>query len=136
MFIGKRQAVVSATDHSTESLKEMAERCVAMARIAPEDPWWASGEISARKGTTTDLDLFDRHEPSIEKIKDTALEAEDAARSVAGISNSEGADVGWSRSNISLATTTGFSQTYTVTSQSFSASVLPVRAPKWKETMI
>ena len=124
VFIGKRQAVVSATDHSTESLKEMAERCVAMARIAPEDPWCGLAERSQLEKAPPDLDLFDRHEPSIEKIKDTALEAEDAARSVAGISNSEGADVGWSRSNISLATTTGFSQTYAVTSQSFSASVL------------
>ncbi|MEC8622752.1 MAG: TldD/PmbA family protein [Pseudomonadota bacterium] len=124
VFIGKRQAVVSSTDHSEESLKEMAERCVAMARTAPEDPWCGLAERSQLETAPPDLDLFDRHEPSIEKIKNTALEAEDAARSVAGIRNSEGADVGWSRSNISLATTTGFSQTYTVTSQSFSASVL------------
>ena len=124
VLIGKRQAVVSSTDHSEESLKEMAERCVAMARTAPEDPYCGLAERSQLEKAPPDLDLFDHHEPSIEKIKNTALEAEDAARSVAGISNSEGADVGWSRSNISLATTTGFSQTYTVTSQSFSASVL------------
>ncbi len=124
VLIGKRQAVVSSTDHSEESLKAMAERCVAMARNAPEDPWCGLAERSQLEKAPPDLDLFDRHEPSTEKIKDTALEAEDAARSVAGISNSEGADVGWSRSTISLATTTGFSETYTVTSQSFSASVL------------
>ena len=52
---------MSATDHSTESLKEMAERCVAMARLHPRPVVWASGEISARKAPP-DLDLFDRQE--------------------------------------------------------------------------
>ena len=39
VFIGKKQAIVSSTDHSRESLDEIVERAVAMAKVAPEDPW-------------------------------------------------------------------------------------------------
>ena len=38
VLIGKRQACVSASDTSAATIDEMAERAVAMARIAPEDP--------------------------------------------------------------------------------------------------
>ena len=38
VLIGKRQACVSASDTSDRTIAEMAERAVAMARLAPEDP--------------------------------------------------------------------------------------------------
>ncbi len=39
VLIGKRQASVSTTDFTDDSLKQTAERCVAMAKAAPEDPF-------------------------------------------------------------------------------------------------
>ena len=39
VLLGKRVAVVSASDEKDETLTAMAERAVAMAREAPEDPW-------------------------------------------------------------------------------------------------
>src|SRR6056297_2251897 len=38
VLIGKRQACVSASDTSPDTIATMAERAVAMARLAPEDP--------------------------------------------------------------------------------------------------
>ncbi|MGB4827975.1 MAG: DNA gyrase modulator, partial [Paracoccaceae bacterium] len=38
VLIGRRQACVSASDTSSATLKALAERAVAMAREAPEDP--------------------------------------------------------------------------------------------------
>ena len=39
VLIGKRQACVSASDISHDMMGEVADRAVAMARIAPEDPF-------------------------------------------------------------------------------------------------
>ena len=38
-LVGQRQANVSGSDLSDEGLKALAERCVAMAKAAPEDPY-------------------------------------------------------------------------------------------------
>src|SRR5262249_36605028 len=39
VFIGQRQAVVSGSDISREGRAKLVERVVAMARLAPEDPY-------------------------------------------------------------------------------------------------
>jgi PmbA protein len=38
VLIGRRQACVSASDTRETTIRDMAERAVAMARLAPEDP--------------------------------------------------------------------------------------------------
>src|SRR6478672_4866098 len=38
VFVGKRQAVVSTNDVGGSGAAELAERAVAMARVAPDDP--------------------------------------------------------------------------------------------------
>jgi PmbA protein len=38
VLVGRRQACVSASDTRSETLREMAERAVGMATLAPEDP--------------------------------------------------------------------------------------------------
>ena len=39
VLIGKKQACVSASDPALDVIAELAERAVAMANAAPEDPW-------------------------------------------------------------------------------------------------
>src|SRR5690606_27203633 len=39
VFVGRRQAVVSASDLSPATQHRLVERAVAMARLAPEDPY-------------------------------------------------------------------------------------------------
>ena len=39
VLIGKQQAMVSSTDFDPSTLNEVVERCVAMAKAAPEDPY-------------------------------------------------------------------------------------------------
>ncbi len=124
VFIGRRQAIVSSTDLTDRALAEMVERAVAMAKVAPEDPYAGiadPGQIATKVPT---LDIFDPTEPQTEKLIEMANAAEDAARAVPGVTNSEGAEVGWSRAVISLAATNGFAQSYSVSSNSLSASVL------------
>uniref|UniRef100_UPI0023508A4B PmbA/TldA family metallopeptidase n=1 Tax=Candidatus Halocynthiibacter alkanivorans TaxID=2267619 RepID=UPI0023508A4B len=46
VLIGQRQACVSASDTRAETMTDMAERAVAMARLAPEDPYIGLADAS------------------------------------------------------------------------------------------
>jgi PmbA protein len=125
VFVGRRSASVSTSDLSAEAAAELVARAVAMAREAPEDPY--SGLAPAERlmhGAPPHLDLDDGGEVSPEALRALALEAEEAARGVAGVTNSEGAGASGSRSVWALATSTGFAGAYATTGYGVSASVL------------
>jgi PmbA protein len=124
VFVGKRQAIVSSTDHSPEALDQLVERAVAMARIAPEDPTCGIAEPGDLATSAPDLDICDPGEPPAERLIEITRQAEDAARAVEGVTNSEGAEAGWSSAVIALAATNGFARSYATSSHSLSASVL------------
>ena len=124
VFIGKRQAMVSSTDHGKQALAEVVERAVAMAKAAPEDPYAGLAEPGQLATEAPELDLCDPVEPATEALIDIARRAEDAARAVPGVTNSEGAEAGWGRSTIALAATNGFARSYDGSSSSISAAVL------------
>ena len=125
VFVGRRSASIHATDLSDDALAELAERAVAMAQAAPEDPYagLAPEEMLAR-GPFPQLDLEDASEPSPQQLRAMAEETEDAARAVAGVTNSEGGSAGFGRTVVALATSHGFSGGYSATSHSLSASVI------------
>ena len=124
VFIGKKQAIVSSTDHSGGSLNGIVERAIAMAKAAPEDPWCGIAEPEQIVRDFPEMESYDPVEPETQHLIEMASEAEDAARSVKGVTNSEGAEAGYSKAQIGIAATNGFSQQYSVTSQSLSVSVL------------
>ncbi len=124
VFIGKRTAVVSSTDISPKALDELAERATVMARAAPEDPYCGLADAADLTTAIPDLDICDGHEPSTATLEARAIAAEDAARAVAGVTNSEGADAGWSHTAISLATSEGFAERYQRSRHSISVAVL------------
>ena len=70
------------------------------------------------------LDLVDAAEPDAETLMAHALEAEDAARAVAGVTNSEGAGAGWRRREVTLVTSDGFAGVSESGSHSVSAAAL------------
>src|SRR5579871_1576201 len=76
VFIGKRQAVVSGSDVSADARAKLVERVVAMARLAPEDPYagLAPAERLAR-GPYPQLDLLDPAAPDAEALEARALAA-------------------------------------------------------------
>lgn len=125
VFCGRRSASVSTTDLTPAALDALAERAVAMAREAPEDEW--AGLAPADRllhGDVPALDLDDGGIGDPVTLKSAALAAEDAARAVPGVTNSEGGSGSASRSVWALATSHGFAGAYAVTSHSISASVL------------
>ena len=124
-FLGQRSASVSSSDLSDEALSALIDRAAAMAREAPEDRFAGPAPAAMlMKGETPDLDSDDGGDLSAADLKGRALETEEAARAVAGITNSEGASMGAGRGVIALATSTGFCRGYTTSHYSGSASVI------------
>jgi len=124
VLIGQRQAIVSSTDQAPKALAALVERAVAMARVVPEDPYIGLADPKLLAHDLPDLDLLDPTEPTPAALIERAKAAEDAARAVKGVTNSEGAEAGWSRRLIALATSGGFTGAYAASSHSVAASVI------------
>lgn len=125
VFVGQRSASIGSSDLSDAALDELAARAVAMARAAPEDRFagLAPAEL-LRRGALPDLALEDPAELAPEVLRLRCEETEDAARSVAGVTNSEGASASTARRVFALVTSHGFAGAYAGTSHSLSASVI------------
>ena len=124
-FVGSRSASIGSSDMSDSALDELAARAVAMARLAPEDPYagLAPQELLS-KGPFPALDLEDPAEPSPAALRAAAGAAEDAARAVPGVTNSEGGSASAGRGLFALVTSHGFAGAYATTSNGLSASVV------------
>jgi PmbA protein len=117
-----RQAIVSTSDPSPRGFAALAERAVAMARVVPEDPFAGLAELP--DGVGADYDLCDPAEPGAEALIARAAAAEEAALAVSGVTNSEGAEAGWSCAEIALVASNGFAGTYRRSGHSLSATAL------------
>jgi PmbA protein len=125
VFIGARQATVSGSDISAEGRAKLVERAVAMARLAPEDPYAGLADPDRlARGPFPDLDLFDSAEPTAEQLEARAREAEAAARAVPKVTNSDGGSASWSASEWLMATSAGFTGRHRASSFSLGASAI------------
>ncbi len=110
VFIGQKQASVSGSDVSAQGRAKLIDRVLNMARLAPEDPYAGlAPQDRLAKGPFPDLQLFDAAEPSPEDLEARALAAEDAARAVPGVTNSDGGSGSWSFGRYLMITSGGFS---------------------------
>ncbi len=125
VFVGKRSASIGSSDLSVAALDELAARALDMARAAPEDAYAGlAPRDRLSHGDWPELDLIDTQEPSPEQLRAMAEEAEDAARAVTGVTNSDGASASSGGGVFALATSHGFSGAYASTSRGVSASVV------------
>ena len=123
VFVGQRSAIVSSTTTDPAGFSTLAERAVAMARIVPEDSLGGLADQAAAPEHVT-LDMDDAQEPNAAALVARASMAEEAALAVPGVTNSEGAEAGYSRTEVSLLTSAGFAGSYARTSHSVSAVAL------------
>lgn len=124
VLVGQRQASVSGTDTAPDALDELVERVVAMAKVAPEDPYAGIADAEAIAKSRPEIEMFDPYEPSAEDLKRLAATAEEAGLAVDGITNSEGGEAGWSTTEVAVAASNGFSGQYRRSSFSVSAVML------------
>ena len=126
VFVGRRAAIVSSTAVDPAGFDALAERAVAMARVVPEDPYASLADETGAEDASP-LDLVDASEPDTVALLARAALAEDAVRSVPGITNSDGGSAGFSRSSAVLVTSAGFSGETVRTSHSVSATAVAGR---------
>ena len=125
VFIGRQQASVSGSDFSAEARAKLVERCLAMAKLAPEDPYAGlAPQDRLAKGPFPDLQLYDPSEPSPEDLEARALAAENAARAVPGVTNSDGGSGAWSTAHYRMVTSGGFVGTHRASGFSVYASAI------------
>lgn len=132
VFLGQKQAVVSSTDMSQDTITEMITQALAMARNVPEDPYGGIPDHIAQKDTAhvnhqtiiKDLQLSDPYPPDFTALQHYALKAEQAAWSITGITNSEGSEASFCTTNRALVNSHGFTGDYTSTYASVAVSVV------------
>ncbi|MDX2484337.1 MAG: TldD/PmbA family protein [Pseudodonghicola sp.] len=115
VLLGRRQANVSSSDTRPETLTEMAERAVAMARETPEDPYagLADPDQLAQGWDAAALELDDpTPEPAPTELQADAQAAEAAALAIEGVSQVQAAGASYSRHAVHIAASNGFSGGY------------------------
>lgn len=108
VIVGNRQTCVSASSRKDAALAEMAERAVAMAREAPDDPYCGLPEAGAEMAALPDLDLCDPAQADADRLREDALTIDEAARAIPGVAKSEGSSASWRRSEVALLMSNGF----------------------------
>jgi PmbA protein len=102
----------------------LAERAVAMARIAPEDKYAGLADPALLAKDFPELDLLDPNLPSVEELERRARTAEAAALAVKGVNKSGGASASAGIGGMVLVTSTGFCGAYLRSSQGISMSAI------------
>lgn len=123
VFVGHRSAIVSSSDTKPGTLIEMAQRALAMAKEAPEDPH-AGLALADQLATDLDmsrLEMFDpSDEPNAAALQDEAARAEAAALANADVAQVQSASAGYNRRRVHLAASNGFSGGYARTDRGLS----------------
>ncbi|MBX9697666.1 MAG: hypothetical protein K2X53_06245, partial [Alphaproteobacteria bacterium] len=125
VFKGKRQALVSTQDMSTDSLKKIAEQAVSMLSFVPEDA--NCGLLEGRPSSIpslADLDLFDETPVGLEQLILRAKTSEAAASTPDGAAVAEEASSSQSRVRYGVASSSGLVVTGEQTGHYNSVTVL------------
>ena len=123
VFVGQKVANVSSSDTSTRTIEEMAQRAIAMANEAPEDPYAGLADPS-QLITDWDIDALELYDPTDEPspadLQRDAAEAEAAAMEVKGITQVQSASGAYGAREVHLAASNGFSGGYKRTDRALS----------------
>jgi len=122
-FVGRRQAVVSTNDVNA-NVAELAERAVAMAKAAPEDPFAGLADPARLARDVPDLDLLDPDLPTVALLEERAQRAERAGLAVKGVTKSGGASASAGIGGMVLVTSHGFCGAYLSSGQSVSMTAI------------
>ena len=124
VLVGQRQAVVSTNDVSGDGIARLAERAVAMARVAPDDKYVGLADPALLARDFPELDLLDPNLPSVAELERRAKEAEAAGLAVKGVTKSGGASASAGIGGMVLVTSAGFHGSYLRSSQGISMTAI------------
>ncbi len=123
VLVGRRQAVVSTNDVKGD-VSQLAERAVAMARVAPDDPFGGLADPNLLARDLPDLDLLDPDLPSVAALEQRAKETEAAGLAIKGVSKSGGASASAGIGGMVLVTSQGFRGAYLGSRHSLSMTAI------------
>jgi PmbA protein len=124
VLVGRKQAVVSTNDLKGNGADALAERAVAMARVAPEDKFAGLADAALLAHRFPDLDLVDPALPDVATLEKRARAAEAAALAVKGVAKSGGASASAGIGGMVLVTSHGFRGSYVGSRHSMSAMAI------------
>ncbi len=124
VLVGRRQAVVSTNDIRGDGVAKLAERAVAMARVAPDDQYVGLADPALLAHAFPDLDMLDPVTPSVAELERRAVEAEAAGLAVKGVTKSGGASASAGIGGMVLVTSTGFHGAYLRSSHGVSMTAI------------
>ncbi len=124
VFAGESSATIASSVLTKDARKTLAERALAMAKLAPPDPFSGLAAPEQLAKSETDLDMVSSTFPEMADLKRLVEETEKAAKAVKGVSKSGGVGASSSSSNIALASSNGFAKAYQRTGFSLSAGMI------------
>ncbi len=124
VFVGKSSAMISASVLSTEAINRIIDNAIAVAKLAPPDPYAGIADAVQLARSFPELDLVSATQPDAKTLERMAREAEDAARAVKGVTKTNGAGASCSDRVIVMAASNGFAHGYRKTGHGVSASVI------------
>ncbi len=111
VFVGQKTAVVSVSEFSKATLARLVERAVAMARLAPDDPFAALADpalLYRGDGEEQALDVFDPTVMSAESLQQRALDIEAGGLALGAALQSDAASAGYVQTSWHMLTSGGF----------------------------
>jgi len=134
VLTGNKQAIVASSDRAAKAQSELVERALAMAKTVPDDPYCGLADPGILATNLPALDVCDNTEIDSASLINAAKTSEDAARSVDGVTNSDGAQSSWGHSNVAIVASNGFERSFSSSGCSISASVIAGDTDKGMET--
>jgi PmbA protein len=93
VYFGKRKGSASTADLNPDSIVKTVEQACAIARYTEADPAAGLAEAARMARRFPEFDVWHPWNIDVERAIELGIEIEDAGRSIAGITNSEGASV-------------------------------------------
>jgi len=124
VYAGKSSATISGSVLTREAIHRLAEKALAMARLAPPDPFAGLADPDQLATEIPDLDLAADDLPDAEGLKRLALDAEGAALAISGVTKSGGGGASASDRSIAIVMSNGFARGYRRTGMGVSVSAI------------
>lgn len=124
VFVGQSAAMIAGSVLTSDGLQRLVDRALAMAKLAPPDPFAGIASPEQLTNQVMNLDLVSSHELDSQTMQSLARRAEDAALAIKGVTRSNGASAGSNRRHVALAISNGFAREWQRSSFGLSASVV------------
>ncbi len=124
VFVGQSAALIGGSVLTRDGLQRLVDRAIAMAKLAPPDPFAGIAEPSQLATEFPDLDLVSKTETSMEQLQALAKRAENAGLAIAGVTRSNSGSASSSRRSVAMAASNGFARSWERTSFGVSVSVV------------